>query len=216
MKQFKEFKHYAGFKMMNPEMKGAGPVKISGIASTFSDNPDRQGDVIMPTAFDKTIENFMRKNPMLLADHMADCMHVIGAVIEMKATKVGLEFTAEISSATDEFTKMCRTKIREGYLRTASIGGRFYYDGNKIYEVDLYELSVIPIPANADALFEKKSLAQTICETMITTETAENTANQAASINARVKDVASGLLRSGKDLSPSLVKNLEQIILKGA
>lgn len=216
MKQFKEFKHYAGFKMMHPETADTEPMMISGLASTFGGNPDRQGDIIMPMAFDKTIENYMGKNPVLLADHMADCTHVIGAVIEMKATQAGLEFTAKISSAADEFTQMCRAKIREGYLKTVSIGGRFYYDGNKIYEVDLYELSVIPIPANADALFEKKSLAQTICETMTTTETAENTANQAASINARVKDVASGLLRSGKNLSPSLVKSLEQIILKGA
>ena len=150
--QKQKFSFYQDFKA---EQAG-DDIYIRGYASTFGKKPDRQGDIIEKTAYNDTVDEYMR-NPVLLADHTNATTHVIGKVTKLSVTSAGLEIEAVLSKAADEFMQSIRTKISEGLLRAFSVGGMFFYDGNVIKQIKLYEISVVPVPANSDALFEKKS-----------------------------------------------------------
>jgi hypothetical protein len=137
-----------------------GQITIEGFANTA--DKDRVGDVVLPSAFSKTMDEYM-DNPVLLYQH--DWDKVIGHVVEFKIvddeneTKQGLWVKAVISSAKD--VDDVRTKIREGSLKTFSIGYNELdadYDNdtdtNIVKELELLEISVVTIPANPFSKFE--------------------------------------------------------------
>ena len=137
-----------------------GQITIEGFANTA--DKDRVGDVVLPSAFSKTMDEYM-DNPVLLYQH--DWDKVIGHVVDYKivdddnATKRGLWVKAVISSAKD--VDDVRTKIREGSLKTFSIGYNELdadYDNdsdtNIVKELELLEISVVTIPANPFSKFE--------------------------------------------------------------
>lgn len=134
-------------------------VKIKGYLSTFeSTTPvDRQGDAVLPGAFRDTIPKFMQ-NPVMLVDHRNSAENIAGRFTEMKEDKAGLYFEAAISNAPG--MQDVRFKIMEGSLKTTSMGGLFHYaEGNtKIFKVDLWEGSLVAIPANPDARFSVRAL----------------------------------------------------------
>lgn len=132
-------------------------VVIKGYASTFEE--DRDGDIVDKSAFANTKDNFM-KNPVVLTDHENRVQHVVGKVISMSVDRKGLGVEVQMSNSSDEYTSMVRTKVKEGLLRAFSIGGMFGYEGAQVKEIDLLEISIVPIPANQSSLFSvaKKSL----------------------------------------------------------
>lgn len=136
-----------------------GNLTIEGMANTS--DLDRVGDIVLPSAFEKNLPQYL-DNPVLLSQHNWD--DVIGRVVEAnivedtEATSGGLWIKAEISNAPD--TESVRTKIREGSLKTFSIGYNEVdatYDRVKdcyiVKEVELLEISVVTIPANPNARF---------------------------------------------------------------
>lgn len=130
-----------------------GVLFIEGYANTI--DKDRVGDVVLPEAFTKTLPTYM-DNPVLLFQH--DWDKVIGTVTSAEVTDKGLYIRAKVSSAKD--VEDVRTKILEGGLRTFSIGYNevdAVFDErtktNVIKELELLEISVVTIPANANAKF---------------------------------------------------------------
>lgn len=126
---------------------------IEGYANTV--DKDRVGDVVLPDAFTKTLPTYM-DNPVLLFQH--DWDKVIGTVTSAEVTDKGLYIRAKVSAAKD--VEDVRTKILEGSLRTFSIGYNevdAVFDErtktNVIKELELLEISVVTIPANANAKF---------------------------------------------------------------
>jgi HK97 family phage prohead protease len=130
-----------------------GGLYIEGYANTI--DKDRVGDVVLPTAFEKSLPNYL-KNPVLLYQHSWD--NVIGKVIDAKVTDNGLWVKAYVSSSKD--CEDIRTKIKEGILKTFSIG----YDEkeaerdeltktNYVKDIELLEISIVSIPANPNAIF---------------------------------------------------------------
>lgn len=127
--------------------------KFSGIATTPS--VDRVGDIIEP-------EGVRFTNPMpLLHQHQHDAP--IGSVKFKKPTKDGIEFDAQIVKVEEPGPLKDRVdtawlEVRYGLVRATSIGFRpieysFMDNGGIRYsEVEVYELSTVTIPANADAL----------------------------------------------------------------
>lgn len=134
-------------------------VKITGYLSTFegTTESDRQGDAVLPGAFRETIKKFMA-NPVLLIDHRNSVTNIAGKFTMMKEDKIGLRFEATISDAPGMAD--VRHKIANGMLVTTSMGGLFHYaeGGRKIFKVDLWEGSLVAIPANPDARFSVRSL----------------------------------------------------------
>jgi HK97 family phage prohead protease len=126
---------------------------IRGVATTPT--VDRVGDIIDPLGvkFD---------NPLpLLWQHEHD--KPIGSVKFDKPTKAGINFEAEIASTDEPGTLKDRLdeawqSIKMGLVRAVSIGFRAieyaFMDsgGVRFVETEVYELSAVTIPANADAL----------------------------------------------------------------
>jgi HK97 family phage prohead protease/HK97 family phage major capsid protein len=126
---------------------------ISGHAST--NDEDRSGDVIVTDAWRKpaALKNYL-KNPIVLAFH--DMSRPIGKTIGHEVDDKGLKITAKISKAAGNI----RDLIKEGIVSAFSVGfmikdADFNSDSGifVIKDVELYEVSVVSIPANQNALF---------------------------------------------------------------
>lgn len=129
-------------------------IDISGFASTSTQ--DRQGDIIpMSTWQDPdALKNYM-KNPIVLAYH--DHEEPIGKVLSLEIRETGVYVTARIYKAANEEVY---AMVQAGVLKTFSIGFRLKdldYDEELqawiLTKIEMYELSVVSVPANQDALF---------------------------------------------------------------
>jgi HK97 family phage prohead protease len=136
-------------------------VGIAGYLSTFkgTTESDRQGDYVDEGAFRETIPKFML-NPVLLSDHRNSVGNLAGNFTSLREDKKGLRVEAMLSNSPDNIG--VRFKVAEGMLKTMSMGGVFHYkeDGRGIFKVDLWEGSLVPIPANPDARFNVRALTE--------------------------------------------------------
>lgn len=128
-----------------------GSLELVGYASTFG-NRDKQGDVVVYGAFDRSIERFMQ-DPKMLLEH--DFRHVIGTFPEATIDHKGLKVKGVVFN--DPRLRTVREKIESGVYSSFSIGGYFtrrQVGGEKyIVDVDLREISVVKNPANEFASF---------------------------------------------------------------
>jgi len=132
-------------------------VTIEGYLSTFG-NVDRDGDVVDKAAFSSSIASFKR-NPVLLIDHVNSVGHLAGGFTKIGTDDKGLNIQAKLSNAPE--LRRERFLVAEGYLKTLSMGGFFFFDDEDyklIKEVDLFEGSLTPVPANPEAIFDVRSL----------------------------------------------------------
>jgi HK97 family phage prohead protease len=140
------------FKMTSIVTKDvSGECIIEGYANTST--KDRVGDVVLPSAFEKTLKTYL-SNPVMLLNH--DWNDVIGRCISAEITDKGLFIRARISD-----TRMdIKTLIAEKCYSTMSIGynelDADYDESTKtkyIKELELLEISVVSVPANTEAMF---------------------------------------------------------------
>ena len=133
-------------------------VTINGYLSTFENytQRDRDGDYVRGQAFDKSINKFSN-NPVMLMDHVNDIEHLAGSFTQIQKDGNGLAVVGKVSNAPE--LRKVRFLIAENHLKTLSMGGLFLYgmDGKSIEEVDLWEGSLVPVPANPDARFAVRS-----------------------------------------------------------
>ena len=128
-------------------------ITIRGMASTK--DTDRVWDIMDPDCWTKGgLDNYMT-NPIILFNH--DYNRPIGRGTDVKVTKNGLELTAKISKADRYISKL----IQDGVLSTFSVGFKVREadhmketGGLRIKDAELYEVSVVSIPANQAATFE--------------------------------------------------------------
>jgi HK97 family phage prohead protease/HK97 family phage major capsid protein len=125
---------------------------IKGYANTVS--KDRTGDVIVKEAWMQGGMDDYLKNPIILAFH--DYARPVGTTVDYNVTDKGLEIVAEISKAAGEVYNL----IKDGVLKTFSVGFSIKdadYDKEAdtffIKNLDLYEISVVSVPANQDSTF---------------------------------------------------------------
>ena len=130
-----------------------GGVNIRGLASTNS--IDRVGDTISHDAWTKSggLDNF-KNNPIILFNHNYD--KPIGKATTMDITDNGLELGARISKSAGEIKDL----IKDGVLGAFSVGFRVKdaeykeeTDGFEIKDAELFEVSVVSVPANQTATF---------------------------------------------------------------
>ena len=129
-----------------------GGLDIKGSASTNA--LDRAGDIIEPGAWTKGgLENY-KNNPILLFNHNYD--RPIGRAKEIEVSENGLDITARISKSAGDIKDL----IKDGVLGAFSVGFKVKdadyiseTDGYKIKDAELFEVSVVSVPCNQNAVF---------------------------------------------------------------
>ncbi len=129
-----------------------GGLDIKGSASTNA--LDRAGDVIEPGAWTKGGLDNYKQNPILLFNHNYD--RPIGRAKELNVSENGLDITARISKSAGEIKDL----IKDGVLGAFSVGFKVKdadyiseTDGYKIKDAELFEVSVVSVPCNQNAVF---------------------------------------------------------------
>lgn len=139
-------------------------VEFDAYASTFVKytKKDRGGDYILPGAFDETIAQFMT-NPVMLCDHWNNTAAIAGSYSKLAVNDRGLAVHAVMSNAPG--LRDVRFKVMEKHLKGLSIGGIWHYgeDGYGIEKATLFEISLVAIPMNPDALIHTRSLGAADC-----------------------------------------------------
>jgi HK97 family phage prohead protease len=137
---------------------------VEGYAATFDRTPDSYGDVIAKGAFARTLDEWAKKGqpiPLLYGHNTDDPMHNIGKVTEAHEDEKGLFVRAEFD-ADNPTAQYARKLAAEGRLYQFSFaysvrdaGTVTLEDGTDAYELrdlDLYEVSLVQIPANQGAV----------------------------------------------------------------
>lgn len=136
---------------------------IVAYASTFDREPDAYGDVVAKGAFVKSLEKHEAESDpiqFLFGHRTDDPMYNIGSVVEAKEDDNGLLIKAQFDPE-NEKAQYARKLVKEGRLKKLS----FAYDvidqatvvlddgtkANELREVDIFEVSLVPIPANQHA-----------------------------------------------------------------
>ena len=138
------------FKMLSEDDDGG--LDIKGSAST--NHIDRAGDTIESDAWLKGgLDNF-KNNPVILFNHNYD--RPIGRAKEIGVGENGLELTARISKSAGDIKDL----IKDGVLGAFSVGFKVKdaeylteTDGYKIKDAELFEVSVVSVPCNQNAVF---------------------------------------------------------------
>lgn len=126
-------------------------VKIEGFANKAV--TDRIGDLVEPKG--GRFENFL-KNPVMLFNH--DHNYPIGKFKSVEAREDGVYVKGELSTSKDPKISYVRDLVREGVLKTFSIGFNAMKDTmegeiKKITDWELHEVSVVSVPMNQDSTF---------------------------------------------------------------
>ena len=149
-------------------MEDGGIVK--GYASTFDREPDSYGDVIASGAFASSLERWRKLNeegrfiPLLWGHDTDDPMSNIGKVTEAFEDERGLFIEAEFDKD-NERAQYVRKLVQEGRVYQFSFAFEVkdqapvtLEDGtkaNELRELELFEVSLVQIPANQHATVEE-------------------------------------------------------------
>lgn len=146
------------------ELETDGVLRISGYANN-KHIADRYGDI--PTEYNRSyvyeLEEY-RRNPVLLMDHDHDVSHIVGSVTNIFEDEKGLYFEAEISNSDLPIIKHARQLIKEGHLKTVSIGGVWLFEDlqnpSHLTLAKIFEISLVAVPADTYAVFAPKTPAE--------------------------------------------------------
>jgi HK97 family phage prohead protease/HK97 family phage major capsid protein len=185
----------------NIEVKSADTAKdfsIAGYANTI--DKDRTGDIVLPEAWVKGIDNF-RRNPILLYQH--DHNKPIGRVKNITVDKKGIFVEATVSNAAENQHGV-KTLIQDGVLKSFSVGFKIKdadyeraTDAFTIKDVELLEISVVSVPANQNSLFsvrksfEEDTMYEDFKKQFIEEETEEDTKDLEVTTQKEVTEIES-------------------------
>jgi len=130
----------------------AASIDESKYQATFlisDESVDRQGEIVKQAGWDFT--NF-KQNPVILFGHDSYDLPIGKAVdiyTEGDKTFAVIEFAAEIYDK----AKVVWEMVKAGVLRTVSVGFiNQEYDNNELTKNELLEISIVPVPANPNAI----------------------------------------------------------------
>lgn len=194
---------------------------VKGYASTFDRDPDAYGDVVAPGAFADSLARWKSLNeqgkyiPLLWGHDTEDPKSNIGRVIEAVEDERGLLITAEFDE-NNEKAQYVRKLVKEGRVYQFSFAFEVKDYGtvelengvkaNELRELELFEVSLVQIPANQHATVEEiKSFVDEARANITDNETEQkagrrNSAKDAdelraiADYAASIQEVVNGLL----------------------
>jgi HK97 family phage prohead protease len=129
-------------------------LRIEGYAAGF--NRDREGEAFMPGVFDKGLEKYFKRNPVLCYHHHTD--QALGVVEDAKLDGKGLFVKARLDDP-EPGTPLADVwnKVKSGTIKGFSVGGIFKRtmtpQGPRIHTADVAEISVTPVPMEPGSLF---------------------------------------------------------------
>ena len=181
---------------------------LHGIASAFS--LDRDGEVLLPSAFEKSIPLFLEKNPILLWNH--DTGSPIGRVEKMSVKDNEVPFEATFADTPK--AQEIKSLFKAGVLNAVSVGftplewtEEPVFEGQKgitITEVELFELSAVSVPANRDAIAQMKSAMSGIVDDVSQFEWAK-------SLDFAKKEIQSVEKQSDEDFLMEAAKRIDRL-----
>lgn len=136
----------------------AGEGRISGYASVFG-NKDSYGDVVVKGAFSAFLKKTASSGkvvPVFYGHNMEDPKANIGRVLSLSEDDYGLKFDAQLDLSGDTYGRIVYEQLKDGRLDSMSFGYQVLdysmeKDFTELRELELYEISVVPIPANPAA-----------------------------------------------------------------
>lgn len=203
---------------------------IVAYAATFDKEPDSYGDVIAPGAFKNTIDEWKKSGnviPLLFGHRTDDPSMNIGGVDSIEEDEHGLRIEATFDKDSDT-AQYVRRLVLEKRLSKLSFAYDVIDEGtitlddgrkvNELREIKLYEVSLVPIPANGHAeVVEAKSAATD--NTDITDDTTDDdnpspvadTVSDGAGDLEALLDVIASIKEALSDLYDSIAKVVSDI-----
>ncbi|MGW8846613.1 HK97 family phage prohead protease [Streptomyces xiamenensis] len=158
-------------KVADVDANGGEPGEFTALVSVFG-NVDSYGDVVQPGAFERTLKEWSSSGypiPVYWGHNLSDPDYNIGSVVEATETDRGLQVRARLDMDSPKAPQVYRL-LKGGRVKEFSFGysvrdaGWGEKDGTEVYElrdIDLYEVSVVPVGANpATELQTVKSLGE--------------------------------------------------------
>ena len=153
-----KYKEFVLIKSTEDDEKSSGT--ISGYFSTYDRIPDSYGDVIAPGAFTETIKKREESGHPFPLCWNHDLNQIIGKVDSIEDDEKGPLMTASFFNT--QLAQEKRELVKSGVVYQFSFaydvleaGPTELEDGIKAYEIkklDLFEVSIVPIPANQNAV----------------------------------------------------------------
>jgi HK97 family phage prohead protease len=144
-------------KRMDVEVKASGKNTYIFTASTVA--VDRMGDTIEQTGWE--LQNFL-KNPVIPWGHNY-AEPPIGKSVRTWISDDKLQIEVEFASKIYPFAKLIEDLVREGFLKSVSVGFRPIKaepnddGGMRFIKQELLEVSVVTVPANQEALAQMQA-----------------------------------------------------------
>lgn len=144
---------------LNLELKGDGDDAwtFTGYGNTFN-HKDRVGDITMPGAFSKSLERHRKSGTMPALCMHHDLKRPVGKFLEVEEDSVGLSVRGELTKGVRD-AEEARLLMKADVLTSMSIGYipvEEEWDRDKkanlLHEVDIFEISLVTIPANQQSL----------------------------------------------------------------
>lgn len=142
---------------------------ISGYASVFG-NVDSYGDIVVKGAFSRFLSEARVKGkviPVFYGHNMEDPKANIGRVIELREDEYGLWFKAQLDLSGNTYGRVVYEQLKDGRLDSVSFGFSVVDAANtdagyELRDLELYEISVVPIPANKEAMITEVKAGRAI------------------------------------------------------
>jgi len=167
------------FKSDNMEIKKLEEKDREVTAIASKEIKDRDGDIVRVDGID--IKNF-KKNPVILFAHDHYGLPIAKAIKIWKEDNKFLMVTMKFADAeTNPLAETVYKLIKNNYLKALSIGFRIDFDkaerlpssngerypGWDFKSTELFEISVVPVPANPAALIQSKAIKSALDEEII-------------------------------------------------
>ena len=134
-------------KFLSQDLKSVDEANYTVEAIISTDDEDRHGEIVKQSGW--SVERY-KENPVVLFSHDND--QPIGKAIDInvgeKATTAKIKFAVEENPRVLSLWKM----VKGGYLKGISVGFiNKLREGNELIENELIEISLVAVPANANA-----------------------------------------------------------------
>lgn len=144
------------------ELKSGENGEVEGYASTWTTQPDSYGDIVVKGAFTETLKKREETGHPFPLCFNHDLDQIIGAVKSIEEDDTGLKITASFLNT--PLAQEKRELVKEGIVWQFSFAYSVLESENptaeekangvyqKLTKLDLYEVSLVPVPANQTAV----------------------------------------------------------------
>jgi HK97 family phage prohead protease len=186
------YKDFAGEIKADESTDNGG---IEAYAATFDRDPDSYGDIIAKGAFSRTLKEWASSGkpiPLMYGHKGSDDPDmIIGSVKFAAEDERGLKIRADFDDSPK--AQRCRALVADGRLSKMSFAYNVRDAGpveiekgvtaNELRDLDLYEVSIVPIPANQHAeILDSKQEDPNLKSGHVASKSAEDSLRQAADL----------------------------------